>query len=75
MHKEGVLATYELCSEHIHVVLQQAAECFDRSEHSRRLWNNRPAAAPASICCLRFHSAALFTADFSSGTIGNATPE
>jgi hypothetical protein len=34
-----------------------------------------PSSRPSKIWCLRFHSAALFTGDFSQGTIGNATTE
>jgi hypothetical protein len=34
----------------------------DRSAHSAQALEQRPCSRPSKICCLRFHSAALFTA-------------
>jgi hypothetical protein len=62
---EAVLTTYELCSEHILLVLQQAVECFDRSEHSRRLWNNRSAASLKRFGASAFILPRCLRADFS----------
>ena len=62
IHGERVLASYEVCSEQVRLVLQQSVEWFRPFRLLSAGFGTTAQKPPNEILCLRFHSAALFTA-------------
>jgi len=62
MPGERVLASYEVCSEQVRLVLQQAVEWFRPFRLLSVGFGTTAQQPPSKIFCLRFHSATLFTA-------------